>query len=41
MRFEAMANQLEHSEILFEFLAIARSAPILPLPLRPVHPLLI
>jgi uncharacterized protein (DUF2236 family) len=41
MRFEAMANQLEPSDILFEFLAIMRSAPILPLPLRPVQPLLI
>jgi uncharacterized protein (DUF2236 family) len=40
MRFEAMANQLERSDILFEFLAIMRSAPILPLPLRPVQPLL-
>jgi uncharacterized protein (DUF2236 family) len=36
-----MANQLEPSDILFEFLAIMRSAPILPLPLRPVQPLLI
>jgi uncharacterized protein (DUF2236 family) len=41
MRFEGMANQLERSDILFEFLAIMRSAPILPLPLRPVQPLLI
>ena len=41
IRFEAMANQLERSDILFEFLAIMRSAPILPLPLRPVQPLLI
>jgi uncharacterized protein (DUF2236 family) len=41
MRFEAMASQLERSDILFEFLAIMRSAPILPLPLRPVQPLLI
>jgi uncharacterized protein (DUF2236 family) len=40
-RFEAMASQLERSDILFEFLAIMRSAPILPLPLRPVQPLLI
>jgi uncharacterized protein (DUF2236 family) len=40
MRFEAMADQLERSDILFEFLAIMRSAPILPLPLRPVQPLL-
>ena len=41
MRFEAMANQLERSDILFEFLAIMPSAPILPMPLRPVQPLLI
>ena len=40
MRFEAMANQLERSDILFEFLAIMRSAPILPLPLWPVQLLL-
>jgi uncharacterized protein (DUF2236 family) len=40
-RFEAMANQLERSDILFEFLAIMRSAPILPLPLRPLQPLLV
>ena len=36
-----MANQLEHSDILFAFLAIMRSAPILPLPMSPVQPLLI
>jgi uncharacterized protein (DUF2236 family) len=41
MRFKEMANQLERSDILFEFLYIMRSAPILPLPLRPVQPLLI
>jgi uncharacterized protein (DUF2236 family) len=41
MRFEAMSNRLERSDILFEFLAIMRSAPILPWPLRPVQPLLI
>jgi len=40
-RFEAMSNRLERSDILFKFLAIMRSAPILPLPLRPVQPLLI
>jgi uncharacterized protein (DUF2236 family) len=40
-RFNEMANQLERSDILFEFLAIMRSAPVLPLPLRPVQPLLI
>jgi uncharacterized protein (DUF2236 family) len=41
MRFEAMASQLERSDILFEFLAIMRSAPILPLPLKPLQPFLI
>ena len=41
MRFEAMAKRLERSDILFEFLAIMRSAPILPLPLRPLQSLLI
>jgi uncharacterized protein (DUF2236 family) len=40
MRFEAMADKLERSEILFEFLAIMRAAPILPLPLRPLQSLL-
>jgi uncharacterized protein (DUF2236 family) len=40
-RLKEMANQLGRSEILFEFLAIMRSVPILPLPLRPVQPLLI
>jgi uncharacterized protein (DUF2236 family) len=40
-RFEAMSGRLKRSDILFEFLAIMRSAPILPLPLRPVQPLLI
>src|SRR5262249_34409859 len=30
MRFETIANQLERSEILFAFLAIMRSAPVLP-----------
>jgi len=40
MRFKEMANRLELSDILFEFLAIMRSAPILPLPLKPVQPLL-
>jgi uncharacterized protein (DUF2236 family) len=40
MRFKEMANRLERSDILFEFLAILRSAPILPLPLKPVQPLL-
>jgi uncharacterized protein (DUF2236 family) len=41
MRFEAMTDRLERSDILVEFLAIMRSAPILPLPLRPVQPLLV
>ena len=41
MRFNTMSNRLEHSDILLEFLSIMRSAPILPLPLRPVQPLLI
>jgi uncharacterized protein (DUF2236 family) len=40
-RFRAMTDQLERSDTLFEFLAIMRSAPILPLPLRPLQPLLI
>ncbi len=40
-RFEAMSNRLERSDILFEFLAIMRSVPILPLPLRPLQPLLV
>jgi uncharacterized protein (DUF2236 family) len=39
--FESMAHRLEHSEILFEFFAIMRSAPILPLPLRPAQHLLV
>jgi uncharacterized protein (DUF2236 family) len=41
IRFEAMADKLERSEILVEFLAIMRAAPILPLPLRPLQSLLI
>jgi uncharacterized protein (DUF2236 family) len=41
MLFEAMARQLERSNILFEFLTIMRSAPILPLPLRMLQPLLV
>jgi uncharacterized protein (DUF2236 family) len=41
MRFAAMSNRLERSDILFEFLAIMRAAPILPLPLRLVQPLLV
>ena len=39
--FHAMADRLERSNILFEFLAIMHSAPILPLPLAPLQPLLI
>jgi hypothetical protein len=38
---ESMAHQLERSEILFEFLAIMRSAPILPLALSPAQHLLV
>jgi uncharacterized protein (DUF2236 family) len=41
MLFEAMAGRLERSDILFEFLAIMRSTPILPLPLRMVQSLLV
>jgi uncharacterized protein (DUF2236 family) len=41
MRFEAMSDRLQRSDIVFEFLAIMRAAPILPLPLRPVQLLLI
>jgi uncharacterized protein (DUF2236 family) len=41
MQFEAMSNRLERSDILFEFLAMMRSAPILPLPLRPLQCVLI
>jgi uncharacterized protein (DUF2236 family) len=39
--FEEMSDRLEQSDILFEFLTIMRSAPILPLPLRPMQRLLI
>jgi uncharacterized protein (DUF2236 family) len=39
--FERMASRLERSAIVFEFLAIMRSAAILPLPLRPVQHLLV
>jgi uncharacterized protein (DUF2236 family) len=41
MLFQATAPRLERSDIVFQFLAIMRSAPILPLPLRPVQHLLI
>jgi uncharacterized protein (DUF2236 family) len=36
-----MARRLERSNIVFDFLAIMRSAPILPAPLRPVQHLLV
>ena len=39
--FEATAGRLERSDIVFEFLAIVRSARILPLLLRPVQHLLV
>ena len=39
--FQATAGRLERSDIVFEFLAIMRSAPILPLLLRPVQHLLV
>ena len=39
--FEATAGRLERSDIVFEFLAIMRSASILPLLLRPVQHLLV
>ena len=39
--FEATASRLERSQIMFEFLAIMRFAPILPLLLRPVQQLLV
>ena len=41
MLFHAMAGRLERSDIVHEFLAIMRSAPILPLALRPVQRLLV
>jgi uncharacterized protein (DUF2236 family) len=41
MLFRAMAGRLERSAIVFEFLAIMRSAPLLPLPLRPAQHLLV
>jgi uncharacterized protein (DUF2236 family) len=41
MLFHATAGGLERSEIVFEFLAIMRSTPILPLPLRPFQQLLV
>jgi uncharacterized protein (DUF2236 family) len=39
--FEGAANRLERSGIVFEFIAIMRSAPILPLFLRPAQDLLV
>jgi uncharacterized protein (DUF2236 family) len=41
MLFQAMAARLERSDIVFEFLAIMRSAPILPLLLRPFQQVLV
>jgi uncharacterized protein (DUF2236 family) len=41
MLFHAMAGRLERSDIVFEFLAIMRRAPILPLPLKPAQHLLV
>ncbi len=41
MLFQAMTGRLERSGIVFEFLAIMRSAPILPLLLRPMQLLLV
>ena len=41
MLFHAMGDQLERSDIVFEFLAIMRSAPVLPLLLRPAQHLLV
>jgi hypothetical protein len=38
--FQATAGRLERSDIVFEFLAIMRSAPILPPLLRPAQHLL-
>ena len=41
MLFHATAGRLERSDIVFDFLAIMRSAPILPLLLRPAQHLLV
>src|SRR5215469_5530135 len=41
MLFHAMAGRLERSDIVLEFLTIIRSAPILPLLLRPAQDLLV
>ena len=37
----AMAERLERSDTILEFLAIMRSAPVLPLPLRPLQHILV
>jgi uncharacterized protein (DUF2236 family) len=39
--FDAMAGRLERSDVVLEFLAIMRGAPLVPLPLRPVQQLLV
>src|SRR5262245_36173773 len=39
--FHTMTSRLERSDIVLEFLAIMRSAPLLPLPLRPAQHLLV
>ena len=39
--FQTMRRRLERSDIVFEFLAIMRSAPVLPLLLRPAQRLLV
>ena len=41
MLFRATEGRLERSDIVFEFLSIMRSAPILPLLLRPLQALLV
>lgn len=37
----AMAERLEQSDVIFEFLQIMRTTPVLPLPLRPLQPVLV
>jgi uncharacterized protein (DUF2236 family) len=39
--FGATAERLERSDIIFEFLDIMRTAPVLPLPLRPLQHMLV
>jgi uncharacterized protein (DUF2236 family) len=39
--FGATAERLDRSDIIFEFLAIMRTAPVLPLPLRPLQHMLV